>query len=149
MEKSISAEETFDTDIVEKRLLDTKLLELCERTTVRLRKKSLVAKTVQVKIRAADFSTFTRQMQLTPPSNNTDQVFNAAKVMLARWLSEQPGTAIRLLGVGGSDLVSARQGDLFGGSTEDAPSGVDRAVDGIRDRFGRTAVGRARSLDPD
>ena len=147
-EKSISAEETFEHDLTDRATLHAKLLELTERTASRLRAKPLVASTVQVKIRAADFSTFTRQIRLHPASNGTDQIYAAARRALARWQSEHPGVAIRLLGVGGADLAPAVQGELF--SAEPAQSsGVDKAVDGIRERFGDAAVGRARTFDPD
>lgn len=147
-EKSISAEETFEYDLTDRATMHTKLLELTERTASRLRAKPLVAGTVQVKIRAADFSTSTRQIRLNPPSNGTDQIYAAARRALARWQSEHPGVAVRLLGVGGADLAPAVQGELF---TEEPAqkTEVDRAVDGIRERFGSSAVGRARTFDPD
>ena len=148
-EKSISAEETFDVDITDKSALNTKLLQLTERTSTRLRAKQLVAKTVQVKIRAADFSTFTRQMRLSTPTNNTDQIYAVASQILTRWLAGRPEAAVRLLGVGGSGLAPAVQGDLFGDSQTNAKAEIDRTVDGIRGRFGAAAVSRARSMKPD
>ena len=148
-EKSISTEETFDVDITDKGTLNAKLLGLTERTSARLRAKSLVAKTVQVKIRSADFSTFTRQMRLSTPSNNTDQIYAVASQVLARWLSGRPETAIRLLGVGSSGLAPAVQGDLFGDTQENTRAEIDRTVDGIRGRFGTAAVSRARSMKPE
>ena len=148
-EKSISAEQTFDIDIGDRHAMDTKLLELAERTTSRLRAKSLACGTVQVKIRQADFRTFTRQRRLSPPSNGTDQVYAAARALLGRWLAEHPGAKLRLLGVGATDLAPAVQGDLFGGPADEQKTVVDQAVDEIRERFGGTAVGRARSLDND
>jgi DNA polymerase-4 len=147
-DKSISAEETFDRDLTETAEMDKQLLALTERTTARIRAKDLVAGTVQVKIRQADFTTFTRQRALCPPGNSTDQIFRMARIMLHQWLSEHPGAEIRLLGVGGSDLSAVQQRDLF--ATDDAPqsSPLDETVDDIRDRFGKTSVNRARTLDP-
>jgi hypothetical protein len=52
-----------------------------------------------------------------------------------------------LLGVGGSKLSPAEQRDLFATGDDQAVSGVDRAVDDIRDRFGTLSVGRARTLE--
>ena len=68
-EKSISAEETYDTDLGEPEHMYTKLLGLTERAAGRMRKAELVAGTVQVKIRRADFTTYTRQTTLGHPSN--------------------------------------------------------------------------------
>lgn len=148
-EKSISAEETFDTDLDDRAEMDAKLLDLAERTTSRLRKKDLVAGTIQVKIRQADFSTYTRQRSINPPSNNLDQVYAAARELLDQWQRENPGLALRLLGVGGSNLAPARQGDLFSAAGSPQKTDVDQTVDSIRSKFGDAAVGRARSLDRD
>lgn len=148
-EKSISAEQTFDTDLDDRGEMDARLLDLAERTTSRLRRKNLVAGTIQVKIRQADFSTFTRQRSVNPPSNSTDQVYAAARELLDQWQRENPGVALRLLGVGGAKLSAACQGDLFAAPGSPQKTAVDQTVDSIRGKFGDTAVGRARSLDRD
>jgi len=143
-EKSISAEETYDTDLARPEDMERELLRLAEKTTARLRKAGLVAATVQVKIRQPDFTTVTRQHQVTPPTNGTEQVYAVATGLLGEWLAEHPSAKVRLLGVGGSKLSRAAQGDLFADS--DIESGIDRTVDEIRDRFGSAALGRARTL---
>lgn len=146
-EKSISAEQTFDRDLADRESMQRHLLRLTERTAARLRAKELVAGTVQVKIRRADFTTFTRQATLRPPGNNTDTLYRLAWSLLSDWLAEQPGAKLRLLGVGGSALSRDRQPDLFGTTAEQAPSALDDTVDDIRDRFGSASVTRARTLD--
>jgi len=146
-EKSISAEETYDSDLAAREDMDREMLRLAERTASRLRKASLVAGTVQVKIRQSNFQTFTRQRRLKPPGNNTDQICQIARELLGVWLSENPGARVRLLGVGGSNLSPLEQRDLFAidnGPTADA---VDQTVDQIRDRFGSASLSRARTLD--
>jgi DNA polymerase-4 len=148
-DKSISAEETFDTDLEEPVAMHRQLLRLSEKTAGRLRAKELVAGTVQVKIRQSDFSTYTRQRALRPPGNGTDQMFEAAKELLGDWLADYPGVKIRLLGVGGSDLVKDAQPDLFAPSMPAGGTQLDQTVDEIRDRFGDLSLGRARTLDPD
>lgn len=148
-DKSISAEETFDTDLSEPKAMNRELLRLSERTAGRLRAKELVAATVQVKIRQADFSTFTRQRSLHPPGNSTEQLYAAARALLADWLLDFPGARIRLLGVGGSDLKRDAQPDLFAPELPSAGTQLDQAVDEVRDRFGKLSVGRARTLDSD
>lgn len=148
-DKSISAEETFDTDLSEIPEMNRQLLRLSERTTSRLRSRELVAGTVQVKIRQADFSTFTRQRALRPPGNGTDQIYEAAKGLLHDFLLQYPGARIRLLGVGGSDLTRDAQPDLFAPAVPAGGTQLDQTVDEIRDRFGKLSVGRARTLDSD
>lgn len=145
-EKSISAEETYDRDLDERHAMERELLRLAERTATRLRKSALQAGTVQIKIRRSDFQTCTRQRRLQPPGNNTDQIYQVARELLAGWLAKNPGARIRLLGVGSNNLAPAEQYDLF--AVENAPAaGVDETVDQIRDRFGSASVGRARTLD--
>ncbi len=147
--KSLSAEETFDTDLSDIGAMNRELLRLCERTAARLRAKELIAGTVQVKIRQSDFSTCTRQRALRPPGNSTDQLFEIAKNLLANWLNEHRGARIRLLGVGGSELARDAQPDLFGSGPGAGGTQLDQAVDGVRDRFGALSVSRARTLDRD
>jgi DNA polymerase-4 len=143
-EKSISAEETYDLDITDPSDMNRELLKLAEKTSMRLRNKSLFAGTIQVKIREADFTTFTRQRSVHPPISGTDQLYDVARQLLASWLAEYPAAPIRLLGVGGSDLSPVGQQDLFGSAGK---AGLDRAVDSIRERFGTSSVGRARTLN--
>ena len=146
--KSISAEETFDTDRGGRDELRAELLRLTERTTRRLRGAALAAGTVQVKIRRADFATFTRRRALQPPGNGTDRVYAVACELLDEWLREHPGARIRLLGVGGGELAPAGQADLFTTAEAAGDSALDRTVDHVRDRFGDLALGRARTLGP-
>jgi DNA polymerase IV len=145
-EKSISAEETFDTDIRAATELRALLVHLADRTASRLRAHKLVAGTVSVKIRRGDFTTYTRQRSLEPPTQDTAIVSAAAEALLCAWLASQPRAAVRLLGVGVSDLQSQRQSDLFSDTLPDPGSRLDSAVDGIRGRFGAALLTRASLL---
>ena len=145
-EKSISAEETYDVDLSEPGDMERELLRLAETTAGRLRKAVLQAGTVQIKIRLSDFQTFTRQKRLRPPASSTGQIYHVARELLGEWLGRNPGARIRLLGVGGSRLSPAGQPDLFGEQHTAHPGAIDKAADGIRDRFGAGAVTRARNL---
>ena len=146
-EKSVSAEETYDQDLSDITIMNRELLRLSEKTAARLRARSLVAGTLQIKIRKADFTTFTRQRALRPPSCNTDQLYAVARQLLAAWLADHPDARIRLLGVGGSNLATGGQQDLFGSSSKQDGRDVDQAVDRIRERFGSRSVGRAQTMD--
>jgi DNA polymerase-4 len=147
-EKSISAEETFDTDIRAATELRAQLVHLADRTASRLRAQKLLAGRVSVKIRRGDFTTYTRQRSLKPPTQETAIVSAAAEALLRAWLASQPRAAVRLLGVGVSDLQSLSQSDLFSDPLQhpDAGSRLDSAVDGIRDRFGNGLLTRASLL---
>jgi DNA polymerase-4 len=143
-EKSISAEDTFATDIRGQAALQVELLRLADRTAARLRAHGLSAKTVHVKIRRADFLTFTRQRSLGAPTNDTAVIAAAAKDLLAAWLLKQQGAAVRLLGVGVSELHEGIQRDLFAAAS--GPARLDSTVDGIRERFGKGSLTRASLL---
>ncbi|HEX3398379.1 MAG TPA: DNA polymerase IV [Steroidobacteraceae bacterium] len=145
-EKSISAEETFDTDIRAPAKLTAQLKSLADRTASRLRAQNLLAGRVNVKIRRGDFTTYNRQRALEPPTQDTAVVAAAAEALLKAWLASQPKAAVRLLGVGVSDLQLLKQSDLFSGPAPDAGSRLDAAVDGIRDRFGDGVLTRASLL---
>ena len=146
-EKSISAEDTFAQDIGDPARLQTEITKLADRTCTRLRKKSLTAACVTVKIRRRDFTTFTRQTRLSPATNDTRAITKVATTLLTAWLTENPGAKIRLLGVGVSQLAESDQLDLFTAPTANAATALDTALDAIREKFGPRALKRAGDLD--
>jgi DNA polymerase-4 len=147
-EKQISAEETFDTDLVEHARLHAELAQLADRMAARLRASDWLAGRVTVKIRRKDFTTYTRQSPIRPPSEHTRVLAEAARQLLDDWLKQQPGAAIRLLGVGAGDLTTAPQLDLFAAPEAQKHQHLDAALDDIRAKFGSGAVARASSLRP-
>jgi DNA polymerase-4 len=145
-EKQISAEETFETDVTDHAKLATEIVRLADRASARLRANELVAGCVTVKIRRGDFTTFTRQRHFEPPTQETRVVTAIALDLLRAWLAEQPRAALRLLGVGVSDLKPALQMDLFTVAETGRNRQLDAAVDRIRERFGKVALKPASSL---
>ena len=141
-EKQISAEETFDTDIRDHKELQERLAQLADRATARLRSRQLKAGMVSIKIRRRDFETFTRQKSFNPPTQETRLVAQVAADLLDAWLAEQPRAAVRLLGVGVSGLLPARQLDLFTGIESAESQKLDETLDRIHGRFGTEAIRR-------
>jgi DNA polymerase-4 len=145
-EQSISAEETFAKDIRVAAQLHVELLRLADRTASRLRAHELSAGTVNVKIRRADFTTSSRQRRLGTPTQDTAVLAAVARTLLDDWLAGEPTAAVRLLGVGVSQLTHQVQADLFATSARAPGSRLDLAVDGIRSRFGEGVLTRASLL---
>ena len=114
--KSISVEDTYDTDHVDKRLLEALLERQAAKVTERLRKARLSGRTVSIKVRLHDFSTLSRSATLPEPSDDGRQIARIAKALLAE-LDTSGG--VRLLGVGVSGLADWIQEDLF--ADEEAP----------------------------
>ena len=141
-EKQISAEETFDTDIRDHQELQERLAQLADRATARLRARQLKAGMVSIKVRRRDFETFTRQKSFNPPTQETRLVAQVAADLLDGWLAEQPRAAVRLLGVGVSGLLPARQLDLFTSLESAESQKLDEALDQIHGRFGTEAIRR-------
>jgi DNA polymerase IV len=143
-DKSISAEDTFETDVADRGRLAKELTRLADVTSSRLRAQEMVAGCVRVKIRRHDFTTYTRQKRIAPATNETRTISNVARELLNGWLEEQPKARLRLLGVGVSQLQAADQLDLFHAPSPNAASPLDNAIDAIRQRFGPAALTRAR-----
>lgn len=145
--KSISNETTFVEDIADPEILRTWLLELTDQVARRLRQQGLRGRTVQLKIRFADFQTITRSATLPEPSNSTDEIWQAAAEILGTRLPVGH-LPVRLLGVGvhGFDPSTESQGLLFDQEEQQKQKHLDGVVDQIKDRFGGEAVRRASGL---
>jgi DNA polymerase-4 len=100
--KSVSSEITFPRDVSDPRALEASLRQLVRETAARLRRHCLKGRTVRIKLRLADFSTFTRQTTLAQPTDAIDTIFREAARLLAREVTN--GRRFRLLGVGVSNL---------------------------------------------
>ncbi len=149
-EKSISAEETFFTDLTDPARMRAEVLRLADRASTRMRAQNLATGCVQVKIRREDFTTFTRQKRFEPSTTDSRTIARLAAELLTAWLAEQPRARVRLLGVGVNHLHAADQMDLFASPTAAAAgsssTALDSAVDQIRERFGNLALRRGSAL---
>jgi DNA polymerase IV len=144
-EKSLSAEDTFERDIGDPRVLQAELTRLAGLACERLRRKQLTAGCIGVKIRREDFVTFTRQRAVAPPTHDGRTIANVARDLLSRWLKTAPGAKLRLLGVVLTDLSPASQLGLFE-NTPPHTSRLDAALDEARARFGSGALRRGNTI---
>lgn len=153
--KSVSNERTFAADLREAGEVRDVVASLAEHVAGRVRRKGLAGRTVHLKVRFGDFTTRTAQETLPEPTDTTDEIAAAARRLLdAHW---HPGVGVRLLGVGLSgfeatpvQLTLPVDGGDAGPDTERRKA-VERAVDGLRERFGDDAVrfGARRGISRD
>lgn len=108
--KSVSVEDTYDTDLVDRRLLEALIDRYATRVTERLQKARLSGRTITLKVRLHDFSTHTRSTTLPSPTDRTRTVSRLARALLAE---VDTSGGVRLLGVGVSGLADWIQEDLF------------------------------------
>ena len=145
--KSLSSEHTFAEDIRDAAILRAWLIDLCEQVGFRVRQHGFYGRTVQIKLRFADFRTITRAQTLDKPSQSTADISHTALELLSRARPDQ--SAVRLLGVGVSGLDqsttgTAQQGDLFaeGNDSSQRQQQLDELTDAINTRFGKQQLRR-------
>jgi DNA polymerase-4 len=153
--KSIGAEETFGVDLRTSAACERELVRLTDRAGARLRGAGLTARTVNLKIRFADFDTRTRARTLPEATDISTMIVAVARELLAEFDLQR---GVRLLGVSLSqlDATIAVQTTLdLGGDAEgertvptERRAAVERAVDEVRERFGARSVGPATLVEP-
>jgi DNA polymerase-4 len=146
--KSVSAETTLEEDLSAFRPLERLLWELSEKVSARLKAKGLAGTTVTLKLKSADFRLRTRARSLSAPTQLAAKIFAAARELLAR---EAGGTKFRLIGIGVSALGGAAEADPADLVDEHGrrSAAAERAVDRLREKFGRAAVIRGIALEED
>ena len=146
--KSISNETTFAEDIAEIKVLRAWLVELVEQVARRMRRHDIKGRTVELKVRFADFQTITRSMTLTTSTNITQELVEAGMELLTKRVPTHQ-KSIRLLGFGVSKLDEAQksQRTLFDQPNRGRQQELDRVADQITQKFGKRAIGRGTKLD--
>lgn len=144
--KSISVEDTYEIDHVDRRLLAALVERQAGRVTDRLTRAGLSGRTVTLKVRLHDFSTHTRSATLPEPTDSPRTI-----ARLARSLLEEVDTSggVRLLGVGISGLAEWVQDELFGPASapEDAEPEVDSDVADRAEQASRRSTGWRPGMD--
>lgn len=141
--KSISHETTFEIDHHEIGPLRSCVVELAEQVARRLRRHGLSARTVEIKIRFADFKTITRSQTLAKATDTTrDLVVTAVELLKTNLPKKHRG--VRLIGMGVSHLMSGEpaQGELFLDEATQKQRRIDAASDLIAAKYGDSALRR-------
>jgi DNA polymerase-4 len=113
--KSVSVEDTYPHDLMDRPAIRAAISELAERVVRRLRESGHTGRTVTVKARGHDFTTVTRSETLAAPTDDGHVLLPAALRLVdgAAEAATNQMHGIRLLGVGISGLAEYAQGDLI------------------------------------
>ena len=146
--KSISHETTFATDLADREALRAWLLELTEQVARRLRRHALRGRTVEIKVRFADFRTITRSRKLPEPTNSTNDLWETANELFNTQVPSDH-LPVRLLGMGVMDIdrSGVTQTQLFGAGDRVKQDRLDEVGDRVRERFGSQALSRGSTLE--
>lgn len=151
--KSEGAEGTFARDVSDQALLARALFAHAERVGARLRRHGLAGRTITLKLKFADFRQITRSRTLNGRTDATRTIFETARQLLE---DEKPSQPVRLIGLsvsgfeapvaqlllpGAAPLKQARN-SLPAPEEEARRRSLDKALDALRQRFGRDAVQR-------
>lgn len=143
--KSISTENTFDENISDVQRLMDELVRMTEKVAYELRQDNKTTGCIAVKIRYPDFETTSRQTSI-PYTFYDDELIPIAKDLFHKLYRK--GMPVRLLGVRLSELTQeAIQTNLF--SDDHKKSGLYRAIDDVKSRFGKQALTKAAGKKAD
>jgi len=148
--KSISKETTFGTNITGKAVLIKELLKISQLVGYTARKKGYKGRTITLKIRFQDFTTFNRSKTLENPTNLDDIIFKTGVELLDKVRHKKDG--VRLLGIKLSNLTRGKgikQLKILRDKEEEKNDKLEQltqSLDKIREKFGSQAITRARLL---
>ncbi|MBK8080931.1 MAG: DNA polymerase IV [Saprospiraceae bacterium] len=141
-QKSMSKERTFTEDTLDITMMKNLLLDMSDKLSFELRAANKLASVITVKIRYADFNTFTKQKNISYTAN--DRILGEHVLDLFDRLYERR-QLIRLIGVRYSGLVQGNyQINLFDDTIEHIH--LMQQMDRIRRRFGADAIMRASGM---
>jgi DNA polymerase-4 len=143
--KSISHEHTYNEDTADAAQLESTLMRLSEMVGRRLRESQYHARTIQLKLRYKDFTTFTRAHTLASPTQLDTEIFGEIRALFRKnW---KKGVPIRLLGVQASSFTSQPdQINLLDGNRQQRWKDAMAAADRLRDKFGESSVSLAAGM---
>jgi DNA polymerase-4 len=154
--KSIGEESTFDRNVSDRDTVVQAIVAHSEEVARRLRGAGYASSTITLKMKLAtaraprvgsgrvgmsrepDYPLLTRQRRLTSPTHDGPLIARTATEL---WDEAQLAEAVRLIGVSAGSLSAPEQEqlDLFAPRRPQ----IGATLDAIRERFGKTAIGRA------
>lgn len=142
--KSVSQETTFVRDVDREDVLKQTLFGQAREVAVTLRWNETVGQTVRLKLRWADFTTITRQMQVPAATADAQMIYETALLLFEKAWDGRP---IRLIGVGVAGLQAADSQPTLFDVQDDRQERLEATLREVRARYGDSAVRTARELD--
>lgn len=144
--KSISNETTFSDDTSDPDLLDGHIWRLAEKVSDRAKAQARAGRVVTLKLKNSRHAVLTRRISLREPTQMADRIYRTAAALYGQLGQTGPW---RLIGVGLSDIVQDSDADRSGDFLDpdaNRRAGAERATDAIREKFGKDAILKGRSL---
>ncbi len=123
--------------------IDASLVALVERVTRRMRAAARIGRTVVLRLRFDDFTRATRSHTLVRPTAHTETILAIARELLAAAMPTIERDGCTLVGVAVANLTDDGVVQLALPFDKASGGALDAALDGVRDRFGSSAVSRA------
>lgn len=142
---SISAEHTFEFDVYDEFVIETALMDICDRLMCRLMDSRWQSGTVSVKIRYRDFSTESVQETSEHPVETMNDLFERVRTLFHR--KYKHGSGVRLIGARLMNLEPriCSAGELFDFDDERKKK-LEKCIHDINKKFPKSAIKKARLL---
>ena len=138
-QKSISTEQTFETDTIDTAFLHKQLARMTEKIAFELRSQNRLTGCISVKIRYSDFQTEQKQMSIDYTAADRELLKKAKELFNSLYTRRQ---LIRLIGIRFTDLIPGTyQINLFNDTQEMIK--LYQAIDSIKKQYGEKYVVRA------
>ncbi len=150
--KSVGNGMTFRRDLVGADDISTAVLALSDTVAGRLRKYEMKCQGVKVDIKDPFFKTISRQKQLELPTNLADEIGAAALELIRKsWNLKAPIRLITITGINLAEEGEAEQLSLFtaGRGNREKSEKIERTMDGIRRKYGESAITFGRIINND
>jgi DNA polymerase-4 len=141
--RSIGSQRALGRRRSSKEEIDSSVIAIVDRVTRRLRRGRRLCRTVVLRLRFDDFTRATRSRTLPRLTDQSGEVLDAARILLAEAMPLVESRGITLVGVSLTNLEDRRGAQLSLPLDARPLSALDSALDELRERYGAEAVTRA------
>lgn len=142
--KSIGRETTLEEDTIDPEYLEATLHYLTEKVAKNAREEGTEARTVTLKLRYADFTTFTRAHTFSTPSDLECEIFPVVLSLFRKLYTRR--LRVRLLGISLSHFQRGTQLHLFREEQNTKVRNLYLGIDHIREKYGFNALVWGKTL---